>query len=75
DGGHLLLRLRGQPHHLRLAQRGEEGGGEKGKGHRTGGPETEAGRKGYAKGKNNLIFTMSPNGNRAAVMIRLPWKS
>ena len=44
-GGHLLLGLRGQPHRLRLAQRGQTGGGETGKGRRTGGPETETGRE------------------------------
>ncbi|MCG8336293.1 MAG: hypothetical protein MJE63_17435 [Proteobacteria bacterium] len=32
---------------------------------------TEAGRKGYAKGPNNLLFAMSPNGKRAAALIKL----
>jgi preprotein translocase SecF subunit len=43
-GGHLFLHLCGQPHRLCLAERGQTGGGETGKGRGTGGPETEARR-------------------------------
>ncbi len=32
---------------------------------------TESGRKGYAKGPNNLLFTMSPDGKRGAALIKL----
>ncbi len=31
----------------------------------------ESVRKGYAKGKNNLIFTISPGGNSAAAILKL----
>ncbi len=32
---------------------------------------TESGRKGYAKGPNNLVFAMSPGGKRGAALIKL----